>query len=52
VKGKMDVNINLNRSVNLNFNKLKLNKSTADRFIELDLLRGFAIMVMVSLHAL
>ncbi|MCX6666996.1 MAG: heparan-alpha-glucosaminide N-acetyltransferase [Euryarchaeota archaeon] len=48
----MTVNINLNRSVNLNFNKLKLNKSTADRFIELDLLRGFAIMIMVSLHAL
>ena len=52
MEGKMTVNINLNRSFNLNFNKLKLNKSTSDRFIELDLLRGFAILGMLFLHLL
>jgi len=48
----MSINLNINRSVNLNFNKVKLNKSTSDRFIELDLLRGFAILGMIFLHIL
>jgi uncharacterized membrane protein len=52
VKGKMNININRNRSVNLNFNNLKLKNSTSDRFVELDLLRGFAILGMIFLHVL
>jgi len=48
----MNVNVNLNRYVNLNFNKVKLKNSTSDRFAELDLLRGVAILGMIFLHVL
>lgn len=39
-------------SINLSLNKTKLQGQYSDRFIELDVLRGFAIILMVFLHIL
>ena len=38
--------------MSINLNKVKIRKHSSDRFIELDILRGFAIGLMIFLHLL